>query len=336
MALRNLIGLGLGRPPAGSSGLTVDADAGSSTGWRGRCTSGNASVQLGSVAFADRMFFGGWFYLPSAIAGTSNNGAVAIRRGTAEYLVFSNTSSGGQVDVYVATSPTTGSGASQGSFTPPQDQWFHMEVEWESANSGGHFRLRIDGALVLSNDGDTQASSGAGDTRTLLLDSQSGDSWRFHSLYLADDTGATHNTALGTAVVVARPPASSGTSDFIGSDADSVDNHLLVDDSPAAQANTTDYIESAVVGHVQDFGMTALGVTGTVHGVKVTAWAVDNLAVGQDVDIGLESNATESVSTVALPTSDGEISHLIPLDPDGAAAWDVAAVDAAPVRLRVA
>lgn len=343
MALQNIFGTSLGQLPAQAGGnIALIADGAPPSGWALRSTSSSSTSQATLVtiaslaASADPIIVGGWFYIPT---GVTNFGAVSVTAQGGNFdSVRLDTNIGGTFTFGVNWNDSGVLSQSFGSIPEIRDEWFHMAIWWAPDNTTGSFKLRINGADVGLDiaSGDTQATGVGGIlTRDLRL---RGVGVLAHSIYVADSTGAApyNDIIAGTPKVDSQTVNGSGTSDWVGSDANSVDNHLLVDEAPTAAADTTDYIESATATNRQIFDTAAMGLTGTVHAVKVTAWGRDTDAAGQAVDLGVISNATESTSQVVLAGTDGEVSAFFAEDPDGAGTpWDEAARNALDVVLEV-
>lgn len=340
MTLQGIWGIGTGQLPLEATGsIEVSADAHSPSGWTLRATNASTFAQLtplgNSSASPRACVLGGWFYIPT---GVNTRACIALSTQTGWDSLRLDTDVAGVFKFGVHWNDGSPPAPDFGNAAEIRDEWFHMAIHWRPNNTTGVFTLRINGADVGLDvaSGDTYNSGDDGTTVRFLR-------WRgigvkCHSLYFADvDGAAPYNDILtGTPYVDSQTVTGSGTSDWTGSDADSIDNHLLVDEAPTAAANTTDYIESSTVGHRQLFDPAAVGITGDVHAVKVTGWGRDTEAGGQQVDIGVLSNATESTTPKSLPSSDGEISNFFAQDPDGPAAWDTAARNALDVVLEVA
>ena len=337
MALQNIFGLGTGQLPSQAGGsIEVTADADPPSGWALRATNATTFAQLTPIATlassTAAVIVGGWFYIPTGVSVEScisvDTGSDKLRLDTNTAGVFSFRSVSNDAGTFLALN--------YGTIPEIRDEWFHLAYHYSLSDTTGVAKIYVNGNdtgfSVLS--GDTLSSGAGGVTRSLKM---RGVGVLAHSIYAGDDTGAApYNDILaGTPRVDAQTVDGSGTSDWVGSDADSTDNHLLVDEAPAAAADTTDYIESSTSTDRQIFDAAASGITGDVHAVKVTAWGRDTDAGGQQVDLGIISNATESTTPSSLAASDGEISTFFAQDPDGPAAWDQAARDAIDVVLEV-
>lgn len=332
MTLLNIFGVGLGRLPAEAGGsIEVTADANSPSGWALRATSSStfATVSpLGGTSLVggnNTCYFGAWVFIP---AGINLNECVAIGGSDGFDFLRLDTLTG-LFRFGVRQSSVFSPAPEFGSVADIRDEWFHLAWYWSIGESAGDFKVRVNGIDPGLDvvDGDTRNIGDGASTRFLRF---RGVGVKVHSIYYGDASGAApyNDIIAGTPLVDSQTVTGSGTSDWTGSDADSIDNHLLVDEAPVAAADTTDYIESSTSGHRQIFNAAAVGLTGDIHAVKVAAYGRDTDAGGQQVDLGVISNATEDTTPSSLPAADGAISTFFAQDPDGPQAWDQASRDA--------
>jgi len=226
---------------------------------------------------------------------------------------------------------------SYGTFMLPQDEWSYVEIEWLSDNTTGVVRVRVNGAIPAgwsdTTSGDTQVNSTAASIAEVgwSKDSSQGSPVRVDDVYIGDSTSGFG--FLGPVEVHGLGPDGSGTSDFLGSDANSVDNHLLLDELPV---DVTDYVESSTVADRQLVTLENMPSVGSVIAVKVEAYGLDTEGGGQAVDVIARSVATESSTTKVLGSGADIESHIALLDPNGDIAWTEGAVNALSVGVEVA
>lgn len=153
--------------------------------------------------------------------------------------------------------------------------WHYYELRVVISDMVGEVEVRVDGNTYLSgtlldtrNGGATVDTIRFGDRGnfdgTQILD----------DIYICDGTGsAPTNTFLGDVKVESIFPSGNGNSSvLVGSDGNSIDNYLLVDES--APNSDTDYVESSTVGDKDTYAYGNLTATlGTVYGVQVLPWA---------------------------------------------------------------
>ncbi|MDF2751654.1 MAG: hypothetical protein K0S82_36 [Gaiellaceae bacterium] len=151
--------------------------------------------------------------------------------------------------------------------------WYYVEVKVTIHDSAGVAGLKINGVDQVNltgqdtqNGGSAQADlitfGGAGTSAFGNID--------IDDIYMCDGTGSSPtNDYLGDVRVDALDPNGNGnSSQFTGSDGNSVDNYALVDESPPN--GDTDYVESATVGNKDTYAYENHPLSaGTVYGVQV-------------------------------------------------------------------
>jgi len=138
-------------------------------------------------------------------------------------------------------------------------------------------------------------------------------------------------------VFTSAPNGNGNSSDFVGSDADSTDNYLLVDDAGAPDDDST-YVESSTPGDKDTYAFGNLPASAaTVHavGVKVIAKKID---VGAPDLIAVARSSTTEDDSPSLGVGTTYIARqgIFEEDPNTSAAWAPAAVDAAEFGIKVA
>lgn len=177
----------------------------------------------------------------------------------------------------------------------------------------------------------TYASVGCGYNPTNVAPGRTidADDW-----YICNASGAKNNTFLGVARVVCTVPVSSGSSSqFLGSDGNSVNNYQLVDER---DINDADYVQSGTVGDLDLYNHGAVGLTSpTVAGVvrKIRA-AKTGGAFDLKASSKLGASSVDS-AVVGLTTGLKHYTVVFENDPAGAA-WTVANVDATERGFKVA
>lgn len=173
-------------------------------------------------------------------------------------------------------------------------QWYHFEFIGEcSESTTQECILKVDGETVITvpTGTDTSHTAPIHSLRffkdTLFLGEP-----RVDNLYVMDQSGPKNNASIGPDCIVEAvyPNGNGYISDFDGSDANKVDNYLLVDE--ASQDGDTTYIEDDDVGGIDTFTYAAMaGTAATIHGVVI------NTVVKKSDD-----NA-RSIQAVARPAS---------------------------------
>jgi len=224
------------------------------------------------------------------------------------------------------------------------DTWYYIEVKVVKSNSisAGDVSLRVDGVewIELDAASDTLYSLEPAYTNSLLFWPQTGKDLYFDDIYICDETGAKNNTFLGPVKVATIYPNGNGnSSQFTGSDADSVDNYLHVDDA-TGQDDDSSYVESDTINHVDLYTLEDLpGTTGTIHGVDFVS------VVKNDVEGGGNSRQGAPVVRVNGTDYQGDTfnvgspfthkHHILEDNPDDAADWERADIDATEFGIKV-
>lgn len=129
--------------------------------------------------------------------------------------------------------------------------WYYIEFKVTIGNAGS-YEVRVNGAQELVDASeDTQNTANAFANIVRLGGIGSGTqaaTWRMDDFYVCDDSGGVNDDFLGDIRVEATFPDGNGnTSNFDGSDGNSTDNYLLVDETTTPDDDTT-YVESPDVG----------------------------------------------------------------------------------------
>lgn len=152
--------------------------------------------------------------------------------------------------------------------------WYYVEFKATLGDSAAAFSVRLNGTVVITGSGDTKNAG----TKTVYDTLRTGGITTNPGALLVDDlywlngAGSTSNDFLGDLAVETLYPNGMDTTAWTGSDADAVDNHLLVDE--AGTPSMTDYVQSSTVSARELYTLGNLARTsGTVHGVTVASYA---------------------------------------------------------------
>jgi hypothetical protein len=214
--------------------------------------------------------------------------------------------------------------------------WHYVEIKATIADSGGTCIVHLDNVEVINFTGDTK---NAGTNTTIDAISLPGAiNGIVDDFYVLDGVDG---TTLGTPQALAfndflndctikpqRPDGNGATSAWVGSDGNSTDNYLLVDEVPFS---STDYVGSSVATDRDLYEVADLVGSPTVYAVQVKAYAAKSDAgVRSFKTLTRSSGGTVAASAaIALSTSyttyGGDITTK---DPDGTA-WTASSVNAA-------
>jgi len=157
---------------------------------------------------------------------------------------------------------TGGTLLATGTTVIPTSTWHYAEMHIKISDTVGVAELRIDGSTTadISFSGDTKNAGTNISVDTFVI------SWGIAiadvtDVYLCDTTGSNNNSWLGDVTVRTLAPNGNGAfSQFVGSDSDSVNNYLLVNEQPVSN---TQYAGSATTGQHDSYTMADLpaGVT---------------------------------------------------------------------------
>lgn len=165
----------------------------------------------------------------------------------------------------------------------------------------------------------------------------SSQNWRYDDLYINDDSGsAPHNTFYGEAFVVEKviPNGNGDSSQFLGSDGNSTDNYLLVDDSGN---NDTDYVASGTVGHEDTYACSDLtNATGTIIGVEQNIIArKDDVATREIAGVLRPASTSYPQTTRTMSGSYVLFFERVDVNPETALAWSIADINSNKIGERV-
>lgn len=307
----------------------------------GRNGSGFASGASGTTYQGWRKSFGvswqtwivGCAFLVPSTPGTQVN-CLRIEDGsTAQIEIRVNT----DLTVSVTRNGTTlGTSAT----TLTTGDWAYIELKVKIDNTTGTVELKINGVTRIGplTSQDTQNTGNA--SASALVVGSDRLSMRFDDLYVLNSTdsgvtGAPNNDFLGDVRVEALFPNGNGNySQFLGSDANSTDNYLLVDET--APNDDTDYVESSAIGDKDTYTMTNLTtVVGTVYGVQTVPNAKKDDAGTRQFKSQLRSGGVDSEGAAqALSTSYAFYLDIFQADSSGNQ-WTISTINSVEAGVKV-
>lgn len=213
--------------------------------------------------------------------------------------------------------------------------WYFIEFKVFIHDTTGTAELKINGVTELSlTNVDTKntANASANAVRLGAAGASSGGTqatWLFDDFYVCDGQGATNNNFLGDVRVEAIFPDGNGnSSQMLGSDGNSTDNYLLVDE--ATPNDDTDYVSEDTVDQKDTYayGSVTPG-SGTVHGVQVLPYARKTDAGARSIkSVARVSGTEEDSATKVLSMSYLYLSDIRETKPGGGA-WSISDVNGA-------
>jgi hypothetical protein len=222
--------------------------------------------------------------------------------------------------------------------------WYYIELlctigDVNPAVPQGAYEVRINGAteLVSTNADTRNAGNSSADRIDVGTISGTNSQLDIDDVYICDGTGSSpSNTFLGDVRVEALYPNGNGNSSvLVGSDTNSTDNYLLVDESTTTGA-TTDYVESSTVGDKDTYAYTnPSSASGTVYGVQILPYAAKT-------DAGVRSIVSVArLSTTEVDSSAKTLSATATYYPDiretkpGGGAWSISDVSNAEFGVKI-
>lgn len=213
-----------------------------------------------------------------------------------------------------------------------EGDYIDLEIWWDPDNSSGGWAFGVNGVEVFSETGvDTNPGAGSfnGDWGIVIAsDALNGSG--FTAELDIDDVRAGHLfTGLqGPMEHEWLAVDSSAESDGLGSDGNSVDNYLLVDETPFS---ATDYVDLQAAADRERYGFANRTLTGDIACVSVVCQAQTPTG-SSTANTFLLSNATEEAGdSLILGAGSTVFRQYVELDPDTAAAWTDGGLNAATV-----
>lgn len=238
--------------------------------------------------------------------------------------------------VYVSRSGTT---ISTGNTIMSANLFYFIECKVTLNGSTGTVLTKINGITDLNL---SSQNTGGTTADTFGLGQRIGgnnaflNNWDWDDVYVIDTTGsAPNNDLLGDVRIQALFPNGNGnTSNLVGSDSNSTDNYLLVDES--APNSDTDYVESSNVGDKDTYTMGNLTpTTGTVYGLQILPFAKKTDAGTRSIkSITRLSGTEEDSADKTLSTDYGYLPDIRETKPGGGA-WSISDVNSAEIGIKV-
>ena len=219
------------------------------------------------------------------------------------------------------------------------DCWQYIEFKWSISNSiaADSCILKINGVeyINLTAGTDTQNAT-AIDMGYIEINGFVNYTY-FTDIYVCDLNGSINNDFLGSISIEALAPNGNGnTNDFVGSDSNSTDNYLHVDE--AVVDEDTSYVESKTVGDIDLYTYGNLsGTPVSIVGLVVRPIAKKILGGNRIGEIITRINGTNYSGDMIYSGIEYKTAASIwELNPDDAAAWEAADINGAEFGIEVA
>jgi len=213
----------------------------------------------------------------------------------------------------------------------PSNAWFLYEVHIKIDASAGVLEAKIDGVLDSSFNGNTKPGT-ATTFDNFLLPGTGTNVCYMDDIAINNTSGSVDNSWCGDGRIIALVPNANGDlSQLMGSDGNTTDNYLLVDEKPSN--GDTDYVEGSVVDEKDLYNMSATGLASNniIRRVWVESRSRDTASAGGSIALAIKTNSTEYLSSniTLLGTYTASIKGIdYPLNPNSGVAWTISDVDA--------
>lgn len=321
--------------------------------------SGNAAWRISNAAAIEGFrqqhtaaqglfYFRFYIYIVALPAATR---VIGGSRATGTNKAVFRMTTGGALQLYnVEDSAQVGSNSSALSL----NTWYRIEMSYDSTTlSATAVDGRIDGVSFAS--GTIDITTNPNSFGCFIEAADATLDYVVDDLAINDSSGSFENTWPGEGEVIVQFPNGNGdNSQWTGSDADSTDNYLLVDEFPPDDAAT--YVQSNTSGQIDDYNLeptpAAMDSTDVINVVHVGVRAAVSDATGADPDIvlrikasasgtveesaSLDCNAIAWQSPTPLPATTNYVLTLYDLPGASTTAWTKADLDTAQIGVREA
>lgn len=214
--------------------------------------------------------------------------------------------------------------------------WHYVELRIVLSDTVGVVNLKVDGVDDINLTGQDTINSGA--TSDGFTFGDGGVPSYIDDLYICDASGAApYNTFLNDPrVEVLYPTGNGASSQWVGQDADSVDNYLLVDETDSDDDTT--YVESSTVGNKDTYAYGNLTpASGTVFAVQILPWAKKTDAGSRAIKTvaRLAAGTEQDSAAISLPSTYTYVAQDIRTAKPGGGVWSVSDVNGAEFGYKV-
>lgn len=215
---------------------------------------------------------------------------------------------------------------------------YYLETKLLVNNATGTFEVRVNGSStnwIAITGQDTQNTANA--TANTVMLSGVISATDMDDLYICDGAGSANNDFLGDVRVDCYMPSGNGnSSQLTGSDGNSTDNYLLVDE--ASQNGDTDYVQSSTVSQKDTYAYTDMSHTPTsIFGLQINMVAKKDDSGNRSICSVTRSGGSDTDGTTqALGTTYSDYRQISETDPNTAAAWTRTNLNSAEFGVKVA
>jgi len=216
--------------------------------------------------------------------------------------------------------------------------WYYLEVKVTISDTVGVAAVKINGVSELNGTSLDTRNAGNATADTVRINGTGGSSVAettdFDDLYICDAQGSTNNDFLGDVRVEALFPNGNGnSSQLVGSDGNSTDNYLLVDETTPA---TADYVESSTVGQKDTYAFTnPTSTSGTVYAVQLLPYAAKTDAGVRSIVSVARLSGTEVDSSAKTLSATPQYFPDVRETKPGGGSWSIADVGNAEFGVKI-
>jgi hypothetical protein len=218
------------------------------------------------------------------------------------------------------------------------ETWHYVELRIVVSNTVGVVQLHVDGANDINLSSQDTLNSGTTIDRFTFGDAGASNiSCDIDDVYICDASGsAPSNTFLGDVRIECTHPNGNGnSSQLVGSDGNSTDNYLLVDET-TSDGDTT-YVQSSVVNDKDTYAYGNLSsVSGSVYGVQPIAHARKTDASSRSMKTIARLSGTEVDGPDQTLATSYAMYYDIRETKPGGGAWTISDVNSAEFGVKVA
>jgi len=269
----------------------------------------------------DNIAIGAWVHL----AGQHNvdrASDIYIQLPNTKYVEFRWDGTNHTYDAYV-----DGGKVADGSVSPTDyTDWFNVQL-YIYIDGSGFLRSRLDGVSDIDYSGNTIPATSSAAIQYLYFQKYNTDN-SFYKLYIDDVVWGTDDWTGTCQVSYLVPNGDTAVDDWTASAGDS---YSCVDEVPTS---TSDYIYADTNGDETELDLTDWSGAGKqILGVNAIAWARQDTATGEQLELGVDSNGTDDTDTKQMVDAWTGYTYFLANNPDDSAAWEDADIDALKVRV---
>lgn len=247
--------------------------------------------------------------------------------------IFLELTTGGNIQARVNSSPTTGGTTYVSTVGYSISTWHWIELKIKISDTVGKIILKVDGTTGINQTNiDTAITAGSTTVTAVGFRSEgpgstNGGDFLIDDLVILDDQGSVNNDFPGdTAIKTLLPNGNGNSSQLVGSDSNSTDNYLLVDET---SLDTADYVGSATLNDIDLYAMTDLTGSPTIKAVCFSPVLGKADAGGRKyAPMVRQSTTNYAGSDTSVPLGPAVVQVIYETNPATSSAWTATEVNA--------